>query len=100
MEEAHIRKTRRMNGNLASGGIAIGLLLRLLVPSACFGQSAKEIVSKANDLLRANSSIATATMKVVKPDWSREMTTKLWMLEPDYALILITSPAKDKGTPH
>ena len=59
--------------------------------------SAKEIVVKANDLLRGKSSSATAVMKVIKPDWSREMTTKIWMLEPDYAMILITAPAKDKG---
>jgi outer membrane lipoprotein-sorting protein len=37
-------------------------------------------------------------MTVIKPDWSREMTTKMWMIEPDYAMILITAPAKDKGT--
>jgi outer membrane lipoprotein-sorting protein len=59
--------------------------------------SAKDIVIKANDLLRGKSSSATAVMKVIKPDWSREMTTKIWMLEPDYAMILITDPAKDKG---
>jgi outer membrane lipoprotein-sorting protein len=60
--------------------------------------SAKEIVFKANDLLRGKSSSSTAIMKVIKPDWSREMTTEIWMLEPDYAMILITEPARDKGT--
>lgn len=63
-----------------------------------YAQSAKEIVFKANDLLRGKSSLATSAMKVVKPDWSREITTRIWMLEPDYAMILITEPAKDKGT--
>ena len=61
-------------------------------------QSAKEIVTRANDLLRGKSSQSTAIMKVIKPDWSREMKTKIWMLEPDYAMILITEPARDKGT--
>ncbi len=59
--------------------------------------SARDIVARSNDLLRGKSSSATATLKVVKPDWSREMTSKIWMLEPDYAMILITEPAKDKG---
>ena len=37
-------------------------------------RSARDIVARSNDLLRGKSSSATATMKVVKPDWSREMT--------------------------
>lgn len=61
-------------------------------------QSAKEIVAKANELIRANSSYSEMTMTVVKPDWSREMTMKMWSLEPDYGLVLITAPAKDKGS--
>lgn len=75
-----------------------GLLCVLLLPVTVLGESARDIVFKANDLLHGNSSTATAVMTVVKTDWSREMTTKLWTLEPDYALILITAPAKDKGT--
>ena len=61
-------------------------------------QDAKEIVAKANELIRATSSYAEMTMSIIKPTWSREMTMKIWSLEPDYALILITEPAKDKGT--
>ena len=58
----------------------------------------KEIVKKANDLLRGTSSISTLTMEVIKPDWSRKISMKVWALEPDYALILITAPARDRGT--
>lgn len=76
---------------------AFTLILCLCFQSKANAQTAKEIVEKANELLRANSSISKATMTVVKSDWSREMTTKMWMLEPNYALILITSPAADKG---
>ena len=61
-------------------------------------QSAKEIVAKANELIRANSSYSEMVMTVVKPDWSREMSMKIWSLEPDYGLVLITAPAKDKGS--
>ncbi len=60
--------------------------------------TAREIVKKANDLMHGTTNTATATMTVVKPDWSREMTMKSWALEPDYSMILITAPAKDKGT--
>jgi outer membrane lipoprotein-sorting protein len=61
-------------------------------------QDAKSIVKKANDLLRANSSYTEMTMKVIKEDWSREYSMKVWALEPDYALVLITAPASDAGT--
>lgn len=68
----------------------------LLVP--VMAQDAKEIMEKANELIRANSSYSEIKMKVVKPDWSREVAMKTWSLEPDYALVLITEPAKDQGT--
>jgi outer membrane lipoprotein-sorting protein len=37
-------------------------------------------------------------MTIVKPDWSRTMGMKAWSLEPDYTLIYITEPARDKGS--
>ncbi|MGD9488712.1 MAG: outer membrane lipoprotein-sorting protein [Calditrichaceae bacterium] len=81
--------------------IQLLIILLILAPVLIFsqdsGESAKEIVRKANDLLRANSSIAQVTMEIVKPDWSRKYSMKIWSLEPEYGLVLITSPAKDKG---
>lgn len=38
------------------------------------------------------------TMNVIKPKWQRRMGMKIWALEPDYALIYITEPARDRGT--
>ena len=63
-----------------------------------FAQNATEIVKKADELMRAKSSYTELTMKIVKPDWSREMSMKVWALEPDYSIIYITEPARDKGT--
>lgn len=60
-------------------------------------QTAKEIVEKANELMRAKSSYSEFTMEVIKPDWSRKYGMKVWALEPDYALIYVTEPARDKG---
>ena len=73
-------------------------ILFVAVSSVSFAQSAKEIVAKANELIRAKSSYSELTMTIVKPDWSREMAMKIWSLEPEFALVLITEPAKDKGT--
>jgi outer membrane lipoprotein-sorting protein len=75
---------------------SVSLILTLLVTSG-LAQDAKEIVEKANELIRAKSSYSEITMEVIKPDWSREMRMKIWSLEPDYGLVLITEPAKEKG---
>lgn len=79
--------------------IILGLLVfNLIQITPVIAESAKEIVTKANELIRAKSSYSELTMKIVKPDWSRELEMKVWSLEPDYSLVLITKPAKDKGT--
>jgi outer membrane lipoprotein-sorting protein len=36
-------------------------------------------------------------MQIIKPDWQRTIKMKAWSLEPDYTMIYITEPAKDKG---
>lgn len=70
----------------------------LLFISGAFAQDAKEIVKKVDELMRSQSSYSEIKMTIEKPGWSRTMTMKVWALEPDYALIYITSPARDKGS--
>lgn len=74
------------------------IIFIVLLVKISMAQDATEIVRKANELIRATSSKAEISMEVIKPDWSRKMTMKIWALEPDYSLILLTKPAKDKGT--
>ncbi|MHB2156344.1 outer membrane lipoprotein-sorting protein [Calditrichota bacterium GD2] len=74
------------------------ILILLTAFSLYADEQAKKIVKKANDKFRGRSSYAEATLTVVKPNWSRSLSMKIWALEPDYALILITSPARDRGT--
>lgn len=78
--------------------IVILFLILITANNSAFSQDAKEIVQKADELMRAKSSYTELTMKIVKPDWSREMAMKVWALEPDYSIIYITEPARDKGT--
>ncbi len=61
-------------------------------------QDAKEIIKKSDELIKSKSSYAEVTMTVIKTDWSRTIAMKNWSLEPDYALIYITEPARDKGS--
>jgi len=77
--------------------LLIGWLLFLFSYQG-YTQNAKKIVEKANELLRSKSSFSEIKMSIIKPDWSRDFAMKIWALEPDYALALITKPAKDKGT--
>lgn len=75
--------------------IAIPFLLFGLLANA---QTAKEIIEKADELTRGLSSEGEMTIQIVRPKWTREMTMKSWTLGTDYSLILITAPAKEKGT--
>jgi len=74
------------------------LLFSLMLLSAVvYSQNATEIVRKANDLVMGKTSQGINKMKVVRPDWSREVTMKLWSKGTDYYMILITAPAREKG---
>ena len=59
--------------------------------------TAKEIVKKADDKSRGLTSQGELTMTIIRPTWTRSITMKSWAKGSAYSLILITSPAKDKG---
>lgn len=62
-----------------------------------FAQDAKEIVKTADKKMRGTTMEAEMVIKTTRPTWSREMSCKVWMKSNDLAMILIQSPAKDKG---
>ncbi len=80
-----------------SNNLKIIALILLISLGQLFAQDAKEIVRESNELIRSKGSYSKITMEVIKPDWSRKMEMKVWALEPDYSLLLITKPAKNKG---
>ncbi|MBL6448083.1 outer membrane lipoprotein-sorting protein [Fulvivirga sp. 29W222] len=59
--------------------------------------TAKEVVKRANDNMRGETSQSELIIRTVRPTWQREMTVKTWMEGEKYAMILIKSPAKEKG---
>lgn len=71
--------------------------LSAIVSFTSIGQDAKDIVRKADEKRRGDTGEASMTVTIVRPKWEREMTLKSWSLGIDYSLILITSPARDKG---
>ena len=78
--------------------IRLAIALALLFPPAAAAQDAREIVRKANDLMRGKSTVSEISMTIVKPEWSRTITMKVWALEPDYSLVYVTEPARDRGS--
>ncbi len=61
------------------------------------GQEAEEIIRKVDQKMRGEYSYQELEMKVVRPDWERSVSMKSWSKGSEYALILITAPAKEKG---
>ena len=62
------------------------------------GQTAMEIIKRADDKMQGESNKAEMRMTIVRPDWKREITMKSWSKGREMSLILITGPARDKGT--
>ena len=61
-------------------------------------QDATEIVRRADEKVRGESSRAEITMEIIRPTWKRSISMKAWSLGMDYSLILVTAPARDEGT--
>lgn len=75
------------------------MLLVVMTGAACAQtMDAKEIIRKADERMRGNSSYAELTMEIIRPEWKRTMRMKSWSKGTEYALVYIVSPAKDKGT--
>lgn len=77
---------------------ALFLAVLLAAAPALHAQTAREIVARSNDLMRGTSSYAEVSMTIVKPEWSRTVAMKIWSVEPDYAMVYVTAPARDKGS--
>lgn len=60
--------------------------------------SATELVRKADGKFKGElSGYSVMTMTIVRPTWQRTVEFKSWSKEEDYALTLITAPAREKG---
>ncbi len=74
------------------------LLLSTLLSPQTFAATAFEIVQKSDQMMRGQSSYTEATMDIIRPDWNRSMTMKSWTKGTELSLVLVTAPAKDKGS--
>lgn len=78
--------------------VSIFLLQLALLPLSSLSQDATEIVRRSDAHVRGESTTAEITMTIVRPNWTRSVSMKSWSLGTDYSMILITAPARDKGT--
>lgn len=60
--------------------------------------SATEIVRKADEKYKGEQTgYSVMAMTIVRPTWQRTVEFKSWSKEDDYALTLVTAPAREKG---
>lgn len=62
-----------------------------------FAQDARDIVKKADDKAKGKTSLSTISIQTIRPKWTREMNAKAWTKGNDLTIILVQSPAKEKG---
>lgn len=61
-------------------------------------QTAYDIIKKAEDNVRGQQAYGEMKMTIQRPKWTREITMKSWTKGDDYSLVVVTAPARDKGT--
>ena len=76
------------------------LALTLITTFTAYSQdmTAEEIIQKADQKQRGETSVGELKMTIIRPTWKREMVMKSWSKGSEYMLILVTGPARDKGT--
>ncbi len=77
-------------------GAGAGLLLWGVVAPA-LGQTAEEIVRRAEDAIKGRTSHGIFVMRVVTPDYQRTLKMESWWVGNEKALIKIIAPAKEAG---
>lgn len=70
----------------------------IFMAGTAWAQDATEIVQRMDEKMRGETLSAEVTMTIVRPDWSREVSLKSWSRGTEYTMILITAPARDRGT--
>ena len=56
------------------------------------------IIDRMVDAMRGDSSYAEMTMRIERPRYTREVAMRSWSKDRNYSLVLITLPARDRGT--
>lgn len=77
---------------------AVILIVFFLTLTNVIGQTAQEIIQKADEKFRGKTSYAEMTIDIIRPKWSKQMKMKSWTKGSKYSVSVVLSPAKEKGT--
>jgi len=80
--------------------LTAAFMLISVIPQPVSAQqlTAKEIITRADEKFNGElSGYSVMSMTIVRPTWQRTVEFKSWSLQDDYALTLITAPAREKG---
>jgi len=78
--------------------VLILFLAGMAFPLTAQDLTATEIIRRADERFNGEkTSISIMSMTIVRPTWERTFSFKNWTSGRDYALTLITAPARDKG---
>ncbi|MCW8348475.1 outer membrane lipoprotein-sorting protein [Vibrio sp. ZSDZ65] len=61
-------------------------------------QTPTEIIEQSDQSMRGDASYSELTMRIIRPEWTRSMSMKSWTKNQALSLVLVTAPAKDKGS--
>ncbi|TVR89275.1 MAG: outer membrane lipoprotein-sorting protein [Saprospirales bacterium] len=61
-------------------------------------QDSRQILERMEDVMRGDNLYAEMTMTIERPRYEREISISSWHIGNDYSMILVTAPARDRGT--
>ena len=73
-------------------------LILACATSFVFGQNPTTLLQQAEAKLSGSRSAAEVSIRTVRPRWEHTMDAKIWNEGMDKTMILITGPAREKGT--
>ena len=74
------------------------LVLLFVFSLAVNAQTAKEIVTRAEENILGQSSKVDLTIEIVRPAWKRTLAVRTWSKGEQYSMMLIMAPPNDAGT--
>ncbi|MFW5823199.1 MAG: outer membrane lipoprotein-sorting protein, partial [Tangfeifania sp.] len=69
----------------------------ILFCGVTYAQDATEIIKKAEQKMRGQSSRGEMQMKIIRPSWERTVSFETWGKGAQYSMTLVTAPAKEEG---
>jgi outer membrane lipoprotein-sorting protein len=77
--------------------IFLNVALTVSIFLSCFSQTAEEIIRKSEESIKGRTSQGTFVMRVITPNYTRELKMDSWWVGNEKALIIIKSPKKEAG---